>query len=196
MNIGIYIYPQAEVLDFSGPYEVFTTASRLNKKEEILFKPLLIAENAEVQIARGNYCVVPHHSIDRHPPLDVILVSGGYHLNEMNNPTLHSWLRKTAPHCKLVGSICTGVFILAAAGIIQNQRVTTHWEDIQDLRKQFPKLTVVENCNWVEDGKIVTSAGISAGIDMALHLVAQFSSMDLAKATAKQMEYRWNSVPS
>ncbi|MEO1619529.1 MAG: DJ-1/PfpI family protein, partial [Cyanobacteria bacterium J06632_3] len=92
---------------------------------------------------------------------------------------------------KLVASVCTGAFLLAEAGVLSTQKVTTHWEDIPDLRKSYPKLDVLENQRWVDEGTIITSGGISAGIDMSLHLVGKTHGLELAEKTAKQMEFEW-----
>lgn len=97
----------------------------------------------------------------------------------------------TAKEAKLVASVCPGAFLLAEAGLLDSLRVTTHWEDIPDLRKNYPNLTVLESKRWVDQGAIVTSGGISAGIDMSLHLVGRLYSSELAERTAKQMEFDW-----
>jgi transcriptional regulator GlxA family with amidase domain len=102
-----------------------------------------------------------------------------------------SWVASVGAQAKLVASVCTGVFLLAQAGVIQQETVTTHWEDIADLRRDFPSLNVVENTPWVDQGRIVTSAGISAGIGMSLHLVSRLHSLELAIRTARQMEFDW-----
>ncbi|WP_160151599.1 DJ-1/PfpI family protein [Microbulbifer sp. ALW1] len=191
MNIGIYIYDDAEVLDFSGPFEVFSTASRLSAPAG-QFKVFLIAEEARTVNARGGYPVVPHCSIDNHPALDLLIVVGGVHTNELTKPAVIDWVRRTAKNTKLVTSVCTGAFILAQAGLLTGLDVTTHWEDQQALQTTFPDLNVIANQRWVDQGKFVTSGGISAGIDMSLHLVARLASPELAKLTARQMEYEWH----
>ena len=196
-TIGIYIYNQVEVLDFAGPFEVFSTATRLvSDKNEQGFDVFLIAETAdngrEVQ-ARGGFPVQPHYSIHNHPPLHVLLVPGGVHDGEMSKSAVLSWMAAQHSTTQLTASVCTGAFLLAQANILTSPHttVTTHWDDINGLRTQFPHLTVVEGQRWVDQGKIVTSAGISAGIDMALHLVSKLESLDLAERTARQMEFDW-----
>jgi transcriptional regulator GlxA family with amidase domain len=190
MNIGIYIYDDAEVLDFSGPFEVFTTASRVYK-ESTPFEVYLIGETGDIVTARAGYKVIPHCGIDNHPPLDVLIVVGGVHTQEMTKPRVLRWMRAQADTAKIVASVCTGAFLLAQAGVLENQRVTTHWEDIADLRKQFPKLKVIEGVRWIDEGDRLTSGGISAGIDMSLHLVSRMHSQILAEKTALQMEFSW-----
>lgn len=189
MNIGIYIYDDAEVLDFSGPYEVFSVAKRLLNSH---WNVILLSEKGTVVSARGDYLVQPHYSISNHPPLDLLLVVGGIHAEEVKKDNVIQWIARVAGSAEIVASVCTGCFLLAEAGLLKNLPVTTHWEDIPDLRIQYPDLEVVENRPWIRTGKFITSGGISAGIDMSLFLVSELSSMAMAEKTAKQMEYRWN----
>jgi transcriptional regulator GlxA family with amidase domain len=109
----------------------------------------------------------------------------------MTNPALLNALREAGDSASWVTSVCTGAFLLAEAGLLADQRVTTHWEDIADLRQRYPALDVQENIRWVEDGNRLTSAGISAGIDMSLHLVEKLYNRELAQKTARQMDYSW-----
>lgn len=191
MNIGIYIYDDAEVLDFSGPFEVFSTASRLSDPPG-MFNVFLIAQQTHPVTARAGYRVVPHCSIDDHPALDVLIVVGGVHTAELTKPTVIEWVARTAESTPLVASVCTGAFILAQAGLLSGLDATTHWEDQQALKTTFPDVNVISNQRWVDQGKFVTSGGISAGIDMSLHLVARLTSSALAEKTAHQMEYDWH----
>jgi transcriptional regulator GlxA family with amidase domain len=190
MNIGIYIYDQAEVLDFSGPFEVFSTSSRINASGEP-FSVFLVSETGKTVTARAGYNVNPTFGFHNHPQIDVLIVAGGVHTEEMKKPKVLNWIASEAKKTKLVASVCTGSFLLAEAGVLSSQNVTTHWEDIPDLRKNYPRLHVHENKRWVDEGNIVTSAGISAGIDMCLHLVSKLHSEELALKTAKQMEFAW-----
>nr|WP_105102857.1 DJ-1/PfpI family protein [Microbulbifer pacificus] len=192
MNIGIYIYDDAEVLDFSGPYEVFATASRLSNPTG-LFNVFLLAEEKRTVSARAGYLVEPHYGIDDHPELDVLIVVGGVHTAELDKPDVIDWVARTAESTDLVASVCTGAFILAQAGVLTGLDATTHWEDQQALSSMFPDVRVIRNHRWVDQGKFVTSGGISAGIDMSLHLVSRLASPALAKMTARQMEYEWHS---
>ena len=189
MNIGIYIYDDAEVLDFSGPFEVFSTAQRLAKNEWNIF---LVAQHNQPVNARGGFSVNPHYSFADHPPIDLLLVVGGVHNNELTKAPVIDWIKRTAQLAPVVASVCTGAFLLAKAELLNGKNVTTHWEDINDLAVMFPLLNVISNKRWVKDDKFTTSAGISAGIDMSLHLVAEHISPELAKLTAKQMQYTWH----
>jgi transcriptional regulator GlxA family with amidase domain len=194
--IGIYIYDEVEVLDFAGPFEVFSTAARLyarqHPKDEPLFKVSLIADAYRTVLARGGFRVEPHFELSDHPPLDVLLVPGGVVTAELEREEVIAWITEQDAHSELTVSVCTGAFLLAKAGLLSGQRVTTHREDIADLRTMFPDLTVESGIRWIDNGKWVTSAGISAGIDMSLHLVSRLVGEELAKSTARQMEFDWN----
>ena len=192
MNIGIYIYQHAEVLDFSGPFEVFSTAKRLGRKNWNIF---FVAETAALVKARGNFLVSPHYTLDNHPDIDVLVVVGGIHTQEVKKSNVVEWVSNVAVSAKKIASVCTGSFLLAEAGLLDGLSATTHWEDIPDLRSEYPRINVLENRRWVSEGKIVTSAGISAGIDMTLFLVAELSSWELAEKTARQMEFHWRPSP-
>lgn len=190
MNIGIYIYDNAEVLDFSGPFEVFTTASRVCPEDEP-FKVFLIGETGQTVSARSGYSVNPNFGFQNHPHIDLLMVVGGYHYDEIKKVNVLNWIAEQANRAQYVASVCTGACLLAEAKVLTNQTVTTHWEDISDLQAGYPDLRVRENVRWIDEGHIITSAGISAGIDMSLHLVSKLHSLTLAERTAKQMEYEW-----
>ncbi|MFN2198384.1 MAG: DJ-1/PfpI family protein [Anaerolineales bacterium] len=196
MYIGIYIYDQVEVLDFAGPYEVFTTAARLAARQQPdapqLFQPVLIADTRRMVTARGEFRVQAHYGFQEHPPLTVLLVPGGVHTIEIQRPEIIAWMRKTGARVQIAASVCTGAFFLAQAGMLNGLPATTHWEDIPDLRLSFPEVDVREGVRWVDSGRVVTSAGISAGIDMSLHLVARLADRELALKTAQQMEFDWS----
>ena len=189
MNIAIYIYDDAEVLDFSGPFEVFSTAKRLADNNWQVF---FVAEHAGPVIARAGFSVNPHYSFADHPVIDVLIVVGGVHTHELEKPAVINWIRETAGAASKVASVCTGAFLLAKADLLDGLTVTTHWEDQADLAVMFPSLKVIANRRWVSQGKLTTSGGISAGIDMSLALVAELISPAHAELTAKQMEYQWH----
>jgi transcriptional regulator GlxA family with amidase domain len=192
MNVGILIFPEVEILDFSGPYEVFSVASRVLKRdhgEQDPFEVFLVAETLDVLRARYDYRVSPHYSFDGHPPIDILLIPGGVMDQPRSSPATLQWIISTAPHAKIVSSVCTGAFLLAQAGILDGLQATTHWEDVASLREEFPHVRVLEDRIWVDEGRCVTSAGIAAGIDMCLHLVSRLKGEKVARATARQMDY-------
>ena len=195
MNIGIYVYDQVEVLDFSGPFEVFTTASRVYGRQNpgaSLFDVYLIAEQNALVTARADFKVQPHFTIHNHPKLDVLIIPGGVHIHELEKQSVIEWIQQTADTTQLTASVCTGAFLLAKANLLEGKSATTHWEDIPDLHTMFPSLDIKEDVPWVDNGNIVTSAGISAGIEMALHLITKLVNKKLAIKTARQMQYTWN----
>ena len=190
MNVGIYIYDNAEVLDFSGPFEVFSTASRISGTSS-LFNVFLVGETDRTISARGGFKVNSTYGSSDHPPIDILVIVGGVHVEEIKKSHVINWIKEKSEKAKLIASVCTGAFLLAEAGVLSNQKVTTHWEDIPELRKSYPNLKVLEKRRWVEEGNIITSGGISAGIDMCLYLVSKNNGLELAEKTAKQMEFQW-----
>ena len=195
LRIGIYIFDQVEVLDFAGPFEVFTTATRVFLKHakgtKAPFEVVTIARTKAAIRARAGLVIAPDFTIENHPKLDALLIPGGVVDEELKSQALCEWIQTVVPTTKLSASICTGAFLLARAGLLEGKKATTHWEDIDDLKTMFPNTNVVENVRWVDEGHIVTSAGISAGIDMSLHLVRRLVDNDLAEKTARQLEFDW-----
>jgi len=195
MSIGIFIFPDVEVLDFAGPYEVFTTAARvalrMRPHEELPFTVFTVAMDATAVRARAGLVVQPEFTLANHPPIDVLIVPGGVVTAELNKSNVIEWIAQVSTASSLTASVCTGAFLLAKTSLLGNATVTTHWEDMDDLSAMFPLLNVVGQCRWVDEGKYVTSAGISAGIDMSLHLVERMLGRELAEATARQMDFDW-----
>lgn len=198
-RVGIYIYPEVEVLDFAGPYEVFNTASRvyarLHPQSPVPFSAKLIAATRDSVLARGGMQIIPDYHIADHPPLDIMIIPGGVIDQEILREDLSQWIRTLLPSAEIIASVCTGSFILAQAGLLENLSATTHWEDLDEFSELFPNVDPKENVRWVEQGKILTSAGISAGIDMSLRIVAKVGGQELAELTARQMDYRWQENP-
>lgn len=196
ISIAIYLYHDVEVLDFAGPYEVFTTANRVLKRQnpeaECTFRVFTVALDLELVRARAGLAVKPDCTIHSHPDVDVLLVPGGVISAELERTEVIHWIADQYPKATLAASVCTGAFLLAKAGLLQGKSATTHWEDIADLRAMFPEISVQENRRWVDEGRVITSAGISAGIDMSLHLVERLAGRQLAIDTARQLEVEWH----
>lgn len=194
-TIGIYLFDDVEVLDFAGPFEVFSTASRVASPETPqagkLFEVFTVARQSGTVRARGGLKVLPDFDFTNHPAIDVLVAPGGVVTAELAKREVIEWLSRTADRCALIVSVCTGAFLLGAAGLLDGRSATTHWEDIADLRAMFPKIAVRENARWIDEGRIMTSAGISAGIDLSLHAVERLAGRDLAIRTARQMEFDW-----
>lgn len=191
MQVGIYIFDNVEVLDFAGPYEVFTCASRVNRGETPLFNVFTVGESLTPVHARAGLKIDPDFSLADHPDIDCLIIPGGLINAELDKQNVIEWICQQSSKAKITASVCTGAFLLAAAGILEGKSATTHWEYIADLRAMFPQLAVKEGVRWVDEGAIVSSAGISAGIDMSLHLVERLKERDLALRTAKQLEFDW-----
>jgi putative intracellular protease/amidase len=195
LSVGIFVFDQVEVLDFAGPYEVFTTASRVSRKlhpeRPEPFQVSLVGAGGTAVRARAGLLVQPDHGYDDHGPIDVLIVPGGVVTAALDDSATLAWIGRAAAAAQLTASVCTGAFLLARAGLLNGKAVTTHWEDIDDLKAMFPGLEVRAGLRWVDEGAIVSSAGISAGIDMSLHLVERLAGRALAEATARQMEFDW-----
>lgn len=195
LALGIYVFDEVEVLDFAGPFEVFSTATRVARRLEPSAPPpftvTLVADTPRAVRARGGLRVACSASFADHPPFDVLVVPGGEVSRELERPEVTAWIQRVAAGASLTASVCTGAFLLARAGLLDGRRVTTHWEDIEDLRRDFPALRVEAGMPWIDEGPIVTSAGISAGLDMSLHLVSRLAGEALAERTARQMDYAW-----
>lgn len=194
-HVAIVVFDEVEVLDCCGPFEVFSVANRAaaGRGEPEPFVVRMVAADREV-VARGGLVLRAHATIDEDPPVDVLVVSGGVTDAVEKDTRVTGWVARVRP--RLTTSVCTGAFVLAEAGVLTDQQVTTHWEDQQALAERWPSLTVLADRRWVRDGDVLTSGGISAGIDMALHLVEVVAGRELAEATARQMEYRWNDDPA
>lgn len=195
LRVQILLFDQVEVLDFAGPYEVFTTASRMQARATpqapSLFEVACVSRDGATVQARAGLRTLPNHSFATAGPCELLLVPGGVVDQVMACTATLDWVRCQARTAHITASVCTGAFVLAASGLLTEGDVITHWEDVDDLRARFANLTVRTDRRWIDRGAIVTSAGISAGIDMSLHLVARLGSDALAQRTARQMDYRW-----
>lgn len=192
-RVAILLFDNVEVLDFAGPYEVFTTATRV--AQQPVFEVMTVAAEPDAVRARAGLVVRADYALHAHPPVDLLIVPGGVVTAALASPALIDWIAEVASQSRLTASVCTGAFLLAKAGVIDTQTVTTHWEDIDDLRAGWPSLRVVDGVRWVDQGRIVTSAGISAGIDMSLHLIERCAGRELALRTARQMDFDWTGNP-
>ncbi|MES2944689.1 MAG: DJ-1/PfpI family protein [Pseudomonadota bacterium] len=195
MLVSILVYDAVEALDFAGPYEVFTTASRMFGRKNPGIPPIFdvasVSRDGKPVQARAGMRVLPDFSFDTCLPCDVLIVPGGVVDAAMECVATRDWIARSTAQARFTASVCTGVFLLANSGVVRTENVTTHWEDLADLRLRFPALNVVGGPRWIDTGRIITSAGISAGIDMSLHLVERLGGKALAERTAQQMDYRW-----
>jgi transcriptional regulator GlxA family with amidase domain len=193
LTTGVLIFADVEVLDFCGPFEVFSV-TRLDparrREEPSPFDAFLVAETPDPVTTTGGMTVVPSHSFDTCPPLDLLVVPGGYGTRrEVDNARLIGWVARQAAGARLVTSVCTGSFLLARAGLLRGRHATTHVASLDRMRATFPDVAVDDRAQWVEDGNVLTSAGIAAGIDMALRVVSRVFGEAVARKTASHMEY-------
>jgi transcriptional regulator GlxA family with amidase domain len=192
-RVGILVFPDVEVLDFCGPFEVFaaTRLSEARRREEPSpFEIVLVAEREGVVVAVGGLKVVPDFTLDSCPPLDVLVVPGGWGVRtEIDNERLLAWLAERGRGVETLASVCTGSMLLGRAGLLDGRRATTHWRALDWMRESFEDVLVVEDEHVVVDGRVLTSAGVSAGIDLALRVVARYCGEEVARSTARNLEY-------
>lgn len=185
-TIGILLYPDAEELDWAGPWEVFNMATA--DLDEV--RVVTLAESPEAVRSWNGLRVLPDYELSNAPALDLIVVPGGLgSRKEMENPVLVDWLAEVGSRCEWIASVCTGSLLLQAAGLTAGRQVTTHWAMIEEFRRLSPESTVLEGVRYVRDGNLVTAAGVSAGIDMSLWLVGQIWDVERARNTQRMMEY-------
>lgn len=191
-TIGILIFDGTEELDFVGPYEVFTMSNEVfahggGKRRD---RVLLLSQGGRAVTCAKGMRVEAHGAIEEAPQLDLLLIPGGQGTRrEVENAALLAWIARIAQGCEWVTSVCTGALLLTAAGPARGKRVTTHWAFIAPLRERGEASEVLDRVRYVRDGNVVTSAGVSAGIDMALWLIGQMHGEAHARATQSGMQY-------
>lgn len=190
----LLMFDEVELLDFAGPYEVFTTANRMAVRGGLAapFDLVTASPDGRPATARAGLVLQPDGALADAPPVDVLLVPGGVVDRLLDDAALLAELRCRAAQAQITASICTGAFVLGQAGVLHDAEATTHWEDAEDLARRYPSLRVQPERRWVDNGRIVTSAGIAAGIDMSLHLVARLVDVELAQRTARQLDVPWS----
>lgn len=195
-SVAILIFDDVEVLDFAGPYEVFSrtrleagVASRRND-DTAPFRVFTVAETEDPVRAVGGLSVNPDYSFALAPAADVLVVPGGFGTRAlMNEPPTLSWIAATAERAELVTSVCTGALLLGSLGLLGGKRATTHWAALDELQAVDSSIEVLGNCRYVDDG-VITSAGVSAGIEMSFYVVEKLVGEGVADETAHYIEYR------
>lgn len=195
-KVAITLFDDVEVLDFAGPFEVFSVTGRRNIGEP--FEVFTVAEK-EIIRARNNLVIKPTYTFDQAPAADIFLVpgGGGYHADgtpfgsrrEMNNPVMINWVTLQFAKTELALSVCTGALIMAKANLLHGMEVTTHFMAVDALKQLVPTAVVLTDKRFVDNGKIILSAGVSAGIDMAFYVVAKLQGSEVALEAAKYMQY-------
>lgn len=195
-NVAIVVHEGVELLDFAGPGEVFDAAGRPpSAGAPRRFRVFTVAPAAGPVVSQGFVTVTPQYSIDDCPKPDILVIPGGATGVLLRDEKFMSWVKSVAPGTEVAFSVCTGAFVLAKAGLLDGLEATTHWGSIGGLRKDAPKTKIVENRRFVDNGRVVTTAGVSAGIDGALHVVARLFGRATADRTARYMEYLWKPEP-
>lgn len=193
LTVGILIFDQVEVLDVAGPFEVLavTRLHEERRQEELSpFRVSLISESMDQVSAIGGLRFTPDVTKDNCPELDLLIIPGGWGTRtQIKNVNLLKWIANKSARTRLTVSVCTGSSLLGKAGLLDGHEATTHWRTFDFLRQAAPKAYIREDLRFTNDNSIFTSAGISAGIDMALHIVSHFFGTKIGKATARQMEY-------
>jgi transcriptional regulator GlxA family with amidase domain len=189
-HVAILIFEEVEILDFAGPFEVFAVANELNGFE--IFHTFTVAAVPGSVRARNGLKVVPDFTLESAPSPHILIVPGGAGTRPLlRRPSMLEWIRQRARKAELVASVCTGALVLAQAGLLHNLRATTHHKCLAELAALAPNTDVVEGARFVDNGQVLTAAGISAGIDLSLHIVARLHGVETALQTARYMEYPW-----
>jgi transcriptional regulator GlxA family with amidase domain len=189
LQVALLLFPEVEVLDFAGPFEVFSLAGALTEPRR--FHVMTVAATPLLTV--GGLRLTPSHSFDTCPQADILLLPGGIGSRRaIKDQRLMDWVAAQAAGASIVASICTGALLLGRLGLLDGLRVTTHWGSLDLLQQMVPNAIVQANSRFIDTGRIVTSAGISAGIDMSLHLVARLAGETLAELVAQEMEYEGN----
>lgn len=189
-HVAILVFDDVEVLDFCGPFEVFGVCGRRSGNAHP-FEPYTIAQKSAV-VARNGLNVSPRFTFaDQHAPKPaIVLVPGGFGTRrEMHNEAMLNWVRTASRDAELVLSVCTGALILGRAGLLDGLEATTHFGAYDELRAAAPLCRVRSDMRYIDAGRVITSAGVSAGIDMSLHVVARLLGPAVAQETARYMEY-------
>lgn len=188
-NVAIVLYEGVQLLDFAGPGEVFTDSQ--TDAGEDAFNVYTVAASTVPIVSQGFVTITPQYSFENAPKPDIVIFPGGNPNNFLKDEKAISWSKKAADNAEIAMSVCNGALILGKTGLLDNKKVTTHWGTIARLRKDVPTATVLENTRFIDNGQIITTAGISAGIDGSLHLVQRLLGTKSAVDAARVMEYNW-----
>lgn len=189
-RVAVLLFDEVEVMDFAGPFEVFAVTGQ--RGGAALFDVFTVAREKGPVLARNGLSINPDFDFADAPEAEILVVPGGYGTRrEMHDTATLAFVRAQAEKAERVLSVCTGALILACAGLLDGLSATTHRGALHELRAVAPATEVLDAARVVDNGRIVLSAGISAGIDAALHLVADLHGVDQAAETAAYMEYDW-----
>lgn len=188
-NIAILLFDDVEVLDFAGPFEVFAVTNELRGNDT--FEVFTVAEGVGTVRARNGLKLVPHYTLEQCPAAHLLVIPGGFGTRALlKKPAFLEWVRIRARSAEIVMSVCTGALVLAQLRLLDGLKSTTHHECLDLLRELAPATEVMPEARFIDNGRIITAAGISAGIDCSLHVVARLLGNDAATKTARYMEYQ------
>jgi transcriptional regulator GlxA family with amidase domain len=192
ISVGILLFNDIEVLDFAGPFEVFSLA-QASRESPKAFAVRTVSQTGGLITACNGLKVQPDFSFETAPAFDILIVPGGYGARavEVKNQAVIEWIRERAQAAEILASVCTGAFLLAEAGLLDGLNCTTHWMSTGELAAKYPSVKMKTGVRFVDEGKFVTAAGISAGIDMSLHIVGRLLGRGAAIGVAKGMEYEY-----
>lgn len=192
LKVGILLFNEVEVLDFAGPFEVFAVSTLNNQKQ---FEVVTISEKPDLIRARNGLQIQADFLISDNINVDILIIPGGHGADaiEIHNPVVINWIKEMRSKVTILASVCTGAFLLAEGGLLDGMKATTHWMDLDALELQYPQIQVKRGVRFVHEGDILTSAGISAGIDMSFYIMKLMVGMEAVKETARRMEYALDS---
>lgn len=189
-NVAILIFDEVEVLDFAGPFEVFGVSRDLHNGTTPLFEVYTVAESTAPIRARNGLSVNPHYTLEQCPKPDLVIVPGGRGTRALlHNETILAWIQAQHSVSELTLSVCTGALLLGKAGVLDGLAATTYHTSFEELRQVAPNTEQRPGERFVDNGRVITSAGVSAGIDMSLYVVARLHGRAQARWTADYMEY-------
>lgn len=190
-QVGILLFDDVEVLDFAGPFEVLSI-TEYEQGGGNPFSVKTISDNGKLVSARNGLKIQPDYGFGNTPELDILIIPGGPGAFMIEKPNVIDWIGQQSRKTEILASVCTGAFMLARAGVLDGKKATTHWNFIDLLEKKYPEILVQRDVKYVDEGTIITSAGVTAGIDMSLHLVSKLVDNRAAENTARRMEYHRN----
>jgi len=195
INVGILIFDEVEVLDFAGPFEVFSRTRLLKgaesrrSDESAPFNPFTVSIDTKPLTATGGLKIIADYTFNNFPKIDILIVPGGYGTRTLlNNEILLKWIKAVSDKANITASVCTGSLLLAKAGLLEGKRATTHWGAIEALKSISKDIQVITERRVVND-EIITSAGVSSGIDMAFMIVENLYGEEVASDTSKYIEF-------
>lgn len=194
-NVGLFLFDDVELLGFAGPYEVFSVTSELS--DYSLFRVFSVSEDGETIRTGNGLKVVPDFAFDNHPEIDILIIPGGVGTKkEMDKSAIVEWVRWNHDRAKMTVSVCSGARILARMGLLDGLEITTHHEVFDEVRRIAPSVRLNPTARFIDNGRILTAGGISAGIDASLHIIRKLHGEEIADRTARYMEYGdWRNLP-